>query len=80
MLDKELEDFDRVAIQFAGLADLMDKYQARLAMLGDIPMTRWANTSPGGLNATGESDLRNYIMMVEANRGVPARGRPPRAR
>ena len=68
MIDKEREDFSRVAIQFAGLGDLMTKYQERLAAAADIPMTRWAGRSPGGLNASGDSDMNNYVMMVEANR------------
>lgn len=68
LVDKEREDFNRIAIQFGGLADLMDKFQERLAGMADIPMTRWQGASPAGLNATGESDMKNYVMMVEANR------------
>jgi len=68
LLDKDREEFSRVAIQFAGLADLMTKFAERLAAAADIPMTRWQGRSPAGMNATGESDMRNYVMMVEANR------------
>ena len=49
------EDFTRVAVVFAGLADLMDKSAARIAAAADIPLTRFLGSSPGGLNATGES-------------------------
>ena len=68
MLDKDREDFTRVAIQFGGLADLMDRFHMRLAAAGDIPGTRFMGQSPVGMNATGASDMRNYIMSVEANR------------
>ena len=68
MLDKEREDFDRIAVQFGGLADLMDRYHLRLAAAGDIPATRFMGQSPVGMNATGASDMDNYIMMVESNR------------
>ena len=68
MLDKDREEFSRVAIQFAGLADLLDKFSERLAAAADIPITRWKGMSPAGMNATGESDMHNYIAMLEANR------------
>ena len=68
MIDKDREDFSRVAIQFGGLANLMDRFALRVAAAGDIPATRFMGQSPVGLNATGDGDMRNYIMMVEANR------------
>ena len=68
MLDKNEEEFTRVAVQFAGIADLMDRYAQRLAAAADIPMTRWMGQSPAGMNATGDSDMKNYVMMLEANR------------
>ena len=68
MLDKESEDFTRVAVVFAGLADLMDKSAARIAAAADIPLTRFLGSSPGGLNATGESDLKNYYQSVASMR------------
>lgn len=68
MLDKDTEDFQRIQVQFAGLPDLLDKFQARVAAAADIPQTRWMGRSPAGLNATGDSDMHNYVMMVEAHR------------
>ena len=68
MLDKGTESFDRVAVQFAGLADLMDKFSKRVAAAARIPITRFMGMSPAGLNATGDSDMKNYIMMMEAER------------
>ena len=68
MLDKEREEFSRVAVQFGGLADLMTRYAERLAAAADIPMTRWYGQSPKGMNATGESDMKNYVITVEENK------------
>ena len=70
MLDKETEDFTRVAVTFQGLANLMDRFAARIAMARDIPQTRFNGNPPTGMSATGESDMRNYVMMVEAKRVV----------
>ena len=68
MLDKEKEDFDRIAVQFGGLGDLMDKFPERVAAAARIPRTRWLGSSPGGLNATGDSDMDNYVMSIETHR------------
>ena len=70
MLDKESEGFERVAVSFQGLANLMDRFAARIAMARDIPQTRFNGNPPTGMSATGESDMRNYVMMVEAKRVV----------
>ena len=68
MIDKDREAFERVAVQFGGLSDLLDKFQARVAAAADIPQTRWMGRSPAGMNATGESDMTNYVNMIEAMR------------
>ena len=62
------EEFNRIAIQFGGLADLMDKFAARVAAARKIPITRFLGSPPIGMDATGDSDMRNYIMMMEAAR------------
>ena len=61
------DDSERVAVSFAGIAELMNQQSQRLAAAGDIPMTRFMGMSPGGMNATGESDRDNYGVMVAAN-------------
>ena len=65
MLDKT-EGFERVAVNFGGLHEVMEKVQRRLAAAAGIPMTRFLGTSPVGLNATGDSDMANYSMHVGA--------------
>ena len=70
MLDKDSEDFTRVPVVFQGLANLLNTFPSRIAMAVDIPETRFRGTPPTGMSATGESDMRNYVMMVEARRVV----------
>ena len=65
-----MEEFNRVAIQFSGLAEIMDKFSERIAAARDIPLTRWRGMSPAGLNATGESDMKNYVTMLESKRAL----------
>ena len=60
------DDFTRESVNFTGLPELMDKYAARLAAIAGIPATRFLSQSPAGLNATGESDMKNYAIQVAA--------------
>lgn len=53
------DDFMRVAVQFSGLPDLLDKYAQRLATTAGISATRFLGKSPDGMNSTGEGDMRN---------------------
>ena len=51
---------------FSGLPDLMDRFMTLVAGAADIPLTRLLGMSPGGLNATGEGDARNYYDRIRA--------------
>ena len=62
------EEFTREPAHFAGLPQLMDQAARRLAASAGIPATRFWGQSPLGMNATGESDHTNYLLMVEALR------------
>ena len=44
----------------AGFADLLDRYPERVCAAAGIPRTLLYCVSPGGLNATGESDITLY--------------------
>ena len=68
MMDLNTEDFERVAVSFQGIANLMDKFVGRVAAAAQIPETRFNGRSPAGLNATGESDMENYVAMLESER------------
>ena len=45
---------------FAGLSDVYELFMMDMAGAAEIPATRLFGRSPEGLNATGESDLKNY--------------------
>lgn len=62
------DEADRVNVPFTGLPDIMDKQAERLAMIGDIPVTRFKGTSAEGLNATGDGDARDWRTTVYAQR------------
>lgn len=63
LLDAE-ESFEYKQASLAGYDKLLNIYPNRLAAVSGIPLTRLYGVSPGGLNATGESDLTNYYDRV----------------
>jgi len=54
------ETYERKTTSFTGLVDMMHAFLQQAAGAADIPVTRLLGQSPAGMNATGESDLRNY--------------------
>jgi phage-related protein (TIGR01555 family) len=62
------ETWDRKQTQFAGLPDILDRYMQIVSGAADIPATRLLGQAPKGMNATGDSDMRNYYDMVVAMR------------
>lgn len=48
------------APSFAGLSDALQQIGQQLCGSWQIPQTRFFGVSPGGMNATGESDMRMY--------------------
>lgn len=60
IMDADGEDYERKTTSLTGIPEMMDKFTARVSAAGDIPVTRLFGVSPGGLNATGESDADNY--------------------
>jgi phage-related protein (TIGR01555 family) len=65
VLDSE-EDFSIANQTFAGITDVLTKQLEILCASADIPATRLLGTAPGGLNATGESDLNNYYDSIKS--------------
>jgi phage-related protein (TIGR01555 family) len=65
-LGQPAEDFQRVATPTAGIDVLLDRGWQRLAAAARMPVTRLMGISPAGLNATGESDTRNWYDQVKA--------------
>lgn len=54
------DDFQTHTYTFTGLDSIIMQFGQQLSGALQIPMTRLLGQSPSGLNATGESDMRNY--------------------
>lgn len=65
LLDGE-EEYQRKELSFSGLADILDRQEVWTCGAADIPATRLFGRSPAGMNATGDSDLKNYYDSVGA--------------
>ena len=59
------ETFDQKKIQLSGVKDLIWEYLRIVSACVSIPATRFLSASPDGLNATGQSDLVNYIETLQ---------------
>lgn len=60
----ESEKYDTKSIALSGVKDLIWEYLKIVAAAVGIPATRFLSASPDGMNATGESDLVNYIDLL----------------
>lgn len=65
LLDAE-EEYETKQASFSGLPDVIDRYFQQGSGAADIPATRLLGQAPAGLNATGDSDLRNYYDRIQA--------------
>lgn len=54
------EDWQRIETSLRGVPEVLEVYLMIAAGAADVPATRFLGRSPQGLNATGESDIRNY--------------------
>lgn len=52
----ESEDFTRVAVSFGRYDKMQERMERCLAAADDFPTPRFWGASPGGMNATGESE------------------------
>lgn len=65
VLDAE-EEFDQKKQEFGSLRDIMLAFMQLVSGAADIPVTRLLGQAPGGLNASGESDIRNYYDRIQS--------------
>lgn len=65
-IDADNEDFQRVATPITGLPEMMDRFSSRMAAAARMPVTLLMGQSPGGLNATGESDITLFYDQIKA--------------
>lgn len=61
------ETFNQKAINFSALPDVLKTMLQVSSGAADIPVTRLIGQSPAGMNATGESDIRNYYDKVNSD-------------
>jgi hypothetical protein len=54
------ESFERTEVSFSALPQLMQQINLRMAGGADIPATKLFGQEPAGMNATGESDIRQF--------------------
>lgn len=54
------EEMVKVSSTVTGIADLVDKLLQALSAVAGIPVTLLMGEAPAGLNATGDSDIRNF--------------------
>jgi phage-related protein (TIGR01555 family) len=66
----EGERYQQKQLDFSGLPEVARLFLQVAAGAADIPVTRLLGQSPAGLNATGESDTRNYHDHVAARQAV----------
>ena len=66
VVDAEDGSMDQFTADFAGLPEVVRMLLQVVAGAADIPLTRLLGTSPTGMNATGESDIRNYYDRLKA--------------
>lgn len=69
ILDKDEEDFEYKNSSMTGVADVLEQRYQRLAQAFEMPVTVLVGMSPAGLNATGESDVRNWYDRIDQHRG-----------
>lgn len=60
------DDFQQFQLNnFNGLNDIYESFMLDVSGAAQIPVTKLFGRSPAGMNATGESDMRNYYDVVE---------------
>lgn len=65
ILDKE-EEYDQKSAAFSELTNILLAFMQLVSGAADIPITRLLGQSPGGLNASGDNDIRNYYDRIAA--------------
>lgn len=62
----EDESYTEVGAAMAGISDILHEFMVRVASAADMPVTLLFGISPAGLNATGDSDIRQYYDRIRA--------------
>lgn len=67
-ISHEDEDVVQVNTPLSGVTDIVRQALEMLAVIWGIPVVKFLGVSPGGMNATGESDLRSFYDHIESQR------------
>ena len=65
-IDKDTEDFSYASASFSGTQEAIRAAMSDLSAVSRHPQTKLFGSSPGGLQATGESDTENWHSEVES--------------
>lgn len=66
VLDADMEEFDHKSRNVTGLADILNKVEARLVSASKMPRTKLLGESAGGLGSTGESQQTDWNSFIES--------------
>jgi len=66
VMDAE-EEWERTQLTFSGMPEVLEAFLLIVSGAADIPATRLHGRSPQGMNATGDSDLRNYYDRIKSD-------------
>jgi phage-related protein (TIGR01555 family) len=60
LLDRENEEYEKIATSFAGIPDTLNVLMQRMASAAGMPVSILFGREPAGLNATGEADFQHF--------------------
>lgn len=69
LIDKE-EQWQRIEQAFTGMPEILQEFLIMCCGAADIPATRFLGQAPKGMNATGDSDTRNYYDRVSTEQKI----------
>jgi phage-related protein (TIGR01555 family) len=59
------EKYEKLTTNVSGISDLLDRFMLSLSAVCRVPVALLFGRSPAGLNATGDSDVRNFYDAVK---------------
>jgi phage-related protein (TIGR01555 family) len=66
VVDRDLEDFERMPAPIQGVGDMCDRMNEWLAAAAEMPLTMLFGKSPGGLGSNGDGETRKFYDTVQA--------------
>lgn len=67
LTDADGEQFSKQSSSVAGMSELLNSFMIQVSSITGIPMTKLFGISAGGLNATGDNDIRNFYDEIKTN-------------